>query len=201
MKKFLEQVTCPVDLFSELYGKDRIQLQCSSCSICIEKNNVKYIGSNIREPKSPFSLNPELELEDFLGKSGRMLLSLDIKSMTSRNTRRLFDGMLRLRSYGIYKFVEVGKFDLKLIRLKELCSDTNILFESIPRLSRSKMPDGPELIFVGSDAKISEAEFSKKNKKRIFVCEANRFIRGGRKLTDIFPGRQLTYSEFIREVN
>ena len=201
MWKFLHNETCPAEIFSELYGDERIQTQCSTCLLCAENEKKRFLSAAIREPQSPYSFAVTENVERMLGITGRMLVCFDSSSLNRRTARRFTEAVLKLRLMGVYKFIEVGTFGTSLVNFKEQCAEENVFFESLKKLTRSKMPEGPELIFIGQDAKLGESHFAQKNKKRIFVTDPSYTFRGGRRLVEVFQGRQMSLDEFIREVN
>jgi hypothetical protein len=61
----------------------------------------------------------------------------------------------------------------------------------------SRLPDGPEMVFVGPGQRLGEATYSARNgRARIVVVPQGQQAPTGHLLRDVFGGRVLTLDEF-----
>lgn len=201
MLQLINEETCPADAFAKLYDPKKIKVQCSSCALCQNNKKRRYNAGNINEPRSPWSIDTELFLSDLIGRTNRLLVDVISEEMKKREQRRLFEALYRLRIFGLNKFIQLGTTKLDLDLFRTVISQDIIFYETPKILSMSRLPRGGEAIFLGDDYRLSEADLMDSTNPRIFICNGNILAPSGRILKDVFGGRRLSLSGFIKGVN
>ena len=82
-------------------------------------------------------------------------------------------------------------------------AQTSPFFVSLlPSVISSRLPDGPEMVFVGRGQRLGEATYAaRKGRTRLFVVPEGQRAVSGHLLRDVFGGRTLTLDEFHARVS
>ena len=200
MMRFIDETICPADVLAQLYGSKKIKVQCSSCIICQNNKQRKYNTGNRNEPRSPWVIQATPQLADLIGRTNKLLIDVVPEELSRRERRRLFEALYNLRIYGLNKYIQLGSTSMDLDACKKVISQ-DIIFWDEPRfLSMSRLPRGGEVIFLGEDYNLSEADLMENKDPRIFICNGDLSTPSGRVLKDVFSGRRLSLTGFIKGV-
>jgi ATP-dependent DNA helicase RecQ len=201
MRRYLTNRTCPADLLEELYGRERIARTCASCSRCRERSCARGPTVTTGEPRAPWLL-PTLPLLARLFDADSRLLVTYGEISTRAESRRLGETLERLSRMGLAKLILQGDVPFDLDRVLRFARSSPFFVSSLPSPISSRLPNGPEMVFVAEGQKLGEASYSTSNgRARIFVVPEGQRAATGHLLRDVFGGRALTLDELHARVS
>jgi ATP-dependent DNA helicase RecQ len=201
MFRFLSNQDCPADLLEQLYGRERVARTCASCSHCRSRQEARGPTTATGEPRAPWSLPLPPLLARLFDADNRLLVTYRDVS-TRAESRRLGDTLERLCRMGLAKLILLGEAQFDGERVLRFARTTPFFVSAIPSLTNSRLPNGPEMVFVGHGQLLGEATYSiRKGRARIFVVPEGQRSATGHLLRDVFGGRTLTLEDFHARVS
>lgn len=201
MFRFLSNQDCPADLLEQLYGRERVARTCASCSHCRLRQESRGPTTATGEPRAPWSLPLPPLLARLFDADNRLLVTYgDVSSRAE--SRRLGDTLERLCRLGLAKLILLGEAQFDRERVLRFARTTPFFVSALPSLTSSRLPNGPEMVFVGHGQLLGEATYSiRKGRARIFVVPEGQRSATGHLLRDVFGGRTLTLEDFHARVS
>ncbi len=201
MRRFLRNCGCPAEIFTELYGADRVASSCSRCAICRSDPSQRHRPTSPGEPLAPWRLPQPPLIARLLGADGRLLVVYDPDDIGRGVSRRLGDTVERLQRQGLAKVVVIGEPPFDMDRVLRV-SQTKVLFVAkAPSLAHARLPAGPELVLVGTGERIGESAWAAAEQRaRILIMPEGYRVTSGHLLRDVFGGRVLTLDELQAKV-
>lgn len=197
MESFLSNKTCPALILEELYGSERVGRECSRCSLCRTDDAARRPTLGVGEPLSPWT--PELDpaLLRLCDSSGRLLVTYDRDALGRAQSRRLGEGLERLRNIGVAKAIILGDPPFEMGRVLAYADGAPVFISLLAGLAESRLPPGPEVVLVGPGVKLVAANLTPRpGSPRIIIADRGQTAPDGRPLRDVFGGRILTLEEF-----
>ena len=196
MFRFLLDRECPADLLEELYGRDRVSRVCASCSRCRERSEARGPTLATGEPRAPWLLPLPPLLSRLFDAESRLLVTYSNIS-TKGESRRLGVTLERLSRLGLAKLLLIGDAPFDRERVLRFARTNPFFVSALSSPVGSRLPDGPEMVFVGPGQRLGEATYSARNgRARIVVVPQGQQAPTGHLLRDVFGGRVLTLDEF-----
>ena len=201
MVRFLSNRDCPAQLLEDLYGGTRLARTCSSCSRCRDNKEARGPADPIGEPKAPWSLPLPIQLAHLMDADHRLLVTYgDISSKA--DVRRLGNTLESLVRFGLAKIVLLGEPPFDQTRVLSFARSRALFISSLASLALSRLPNGPELVFVGRGQHLGNATYAHAvGRARIFVAPKEQRASSGHLLREVFGGRTLTLDEFHARVS
>lgn len=201
MRRYLTNRTCPADLLEELYGRERVARTCASCSRCRERHDARGPTVATGEPRAPWLLPTPPLLARLFDVDSRLLVTYGDVS-TRAESRRLGETLERLSRMGLAKLILLGEVPFDRERVLRFARSSPFFVSALPSLISSRLPNGPEMVFVGHGQRIGEATYSASGgRARMFVVPEGQRAPTGHLLRDVFGGRALTLDEFHARVS
>jgi ATP-dependent DNA helicase RecQ len=201
MRRYLSDRTCPADLLEELYGRERVARNCASCSRCRERHDARGPTVETGEPRAPWVLPMPPLLARLFDANTRLLITYGDIS-TRAESRRLGETLERLNRMGLAKLILLGDVPFDRGRVLRFAQSSPFFVSALPSLISSRLPNGPEMVFVGHGQRIGEATYSASGgRARMFVVPEGQRAPTGHLLRDVFGGRALTLDEFHARVS
>lgn len=201
MRRFLENVHCPAEIFEDLYGFARIGRVCSRCNICRDDPERRCSSINIGEPRSPWIKPIHASLARLLGSDGRLLVTYDPDHLSKSESRRLGESYSRLQQIGVSKLLILGQQPFDMDRVLSFANTIPFFVSNVKSLALSRLPKGAEIVMVGYEEKLEPLNLHPRaGSPRIFVTSKYLAAPDGRRLVDVFGGRVLTLDEFHARV-
>jgi superfamily II DNA/RNA helicase len=200
MLRFLSDQRCPGDLLETLYGRERITRTCASCSQCRPLQGAREPVTATGEPRAAWSLPLPPLLARLFDADGRLLVTYGDLS-TRSESRRLGDTLERLSRLGLAKLILLGEMPFDRQRTLRFARTIPFFVSDLPALASSRLPHGPEMVFVGHGQQLGEATYSVLHgRARLFVVPESQKAVSGHLLRDVFGGRTLTLDELHARV-
>jgi ATP-dependent DNA helicase RecQ len=201
MRRYLSNQTCPADLLEELYGRDRVSRTCASCSLCREFHDARRPTRETGEPRAPWVLPMPPLLARLFDADARLLITYGDFS-TRAESRRLGETLERLSRMGLAKLILLGEVPFDRERVLRFARSSPFFVSALSSVVSSRLPKGPEMVFVGYGQFIGEAAYAAGGRRaRIFVVPEGQLAPTGHLLRDVFGGRTLTLDEFSARVS
>lgn len=201
MRRYLTNRTCPADLLEELYGHKRIARTCASCSRCRERHDARGPTVATGEPRAPWLLPTPPLLARLFDADSRLLVTYGDVS-TRAESRRLGVTLERLSRMGLAKLILLGDMPFDRERVLRFAQSSPFFVSTLQSLVTSRLPNGPEMVFVGHGQRIGEATYSASGgRARMFVVPEGQRAPTGHLLRDVFGGRALTLDELHARVS
>lgn len=201
MFRFLSNQTCPADLLEELYGRERVARACASCSRCRMRQQARGPTVATGEPRASWQLPLPPLLARLFDAGSRLLVTYKDVS-TRAESRRLGDTLERLSRLGLAKLILLGEAPFDRERVLRFARSSPFFVSALPSPVLSRLPDGPEMVFVGHGQRLGEATYSARTgRTRLFVVPHEQRTDSGHLLRDVFGGRTLTLDEFHARVS
>jgi hypothetical protein len=201
MRRYLSNRACPADLLEELYGRERVTRTCASCSRCREASEARGPMIATGEPRGPWLLPLPPLLARLFDADARLLVTYGDVS-TRAESRRLGDTLERLSRLGLAKLILLGEVPFDRERVLRFARTSPFFVSAVPTLISSRLPNGPEMVFVGHGQRLGEATYSASNgRARMFIVPEGQRAATGHLLRDVFGGRALTLDEFHARVS
>ena len=133
--------------------------------------------------------------------SGRLLVNYPEEGLSRSSSRRLAEALGRMRRMGLAKLLLLGPSPVALERLLQPMRGRAFFVSSVPALGLSRLPDGPELVIIGTGQTVGETALAQSD-DRVRILLAPRRQRGptGHPLREVFGGRVLDFEEFLGRV-
>lgn len=191
MQLFLDGTECPATVLTKLYGRDRIGIECSRCSVCRNDFHARQRTMHVGEPRSPWpasAMNPVLAR--LLGGDGRLLVTYDPEAVDRKSTRHLKNSFEKLAAIGVRKLLVLGPPPFELKRVLEFAQKAPFFVSHLDSLAFSRLPRGPELVLVAPGVQLREVNLiPNPDFPRIFITSERQLSFDGRRLADVFGGR------------
>jgi hypothetical protein len=201
MRRYLSNRTCPADLLEELYGRERVARTCASCSRCRERRDARGPTVATGEPRAPWLLPTPPLLARLFDADSRLLVTYGDVS-TRAESRRLGETLERLSRMGLAKLILLGEVPFDRERVLRFARSSPFFVSALPSLISSRLPNGPEMVFVGHGQRLGEATYSASGgRARMFVVSEGQRAPTGHLLRDVFGGRALTLDELHARVS
>lgn len=201
MRRYLTNQTCPADLLEELYGPERIARTCASCSRCRERHDARGPTVATGEPRAPWLLPTPTLLARLFDADSRLLVTYGDVS-TRAESRRLGETLERLSRMGLAKLILLGDMPFDRERVLRFAQSRPFFVSTLQSLVTSRLPNGPEMVFVGHGQRIGETTYSASGgRARMFVVPEGQRAPTGHLLRDVFGGRALTLDELHARVS
>lgn len=201
MFRFLTNQACPADLLEELYGRERVDRTCASCSRCRVRQELRQPSASTGEPRATWKLPLPPLLARLFDADSRLLVTYKDVS-TKPESRRLGETLERLSRLGLAKLILLGEAPFDPERVLRFARTSPFFVSTLPSPVSSRLPDGPEMVFVGHGQRLGEATYSAHmGRTRLFVVPQGQRTVSGHLLRDVFGGRTLTLDEFHARVS
>jgi ATP-dependent DNA helicase RecQ len=201
MVRFLSDRCCPADLLEELYGQDRVARTCASCSRCRSNAELRIPAKKTGEPRASWTLPLPPLLAGLFDADRRLLVTYGNVSGRSQ-VRRLGDLFERLNRIGLAKMTLLGPAPFDQQRVFRFAQSRPFFVNSVSSLVDSRLPHGPEAVFVAPDQSLGEASYaSREGRTRMFFVPEEMRAASGHVLREVFGGRTLTLEDFEMRVS
>lgn len=197
MDIFLSNDTCPALILEDLYGSKRVGRECSRCALCRTDDAARRPTVSVGEPISPWTPEVTSALDGLCDSSGRLLVTYDRDTLSRAQSRRLGDGLERLRTMGVAKVIIMGEPPFEMSRVLSYADAAPVFISRLAVLAECRLPPGPEVVLVGPGVELVAANLTPRpGSPRILVTDRGQIAPDGRPLRDVFGGRVLTLEEF-----
>ncbi len=201
MARFLTDRACPADLLVDLYGSDRVARTCASCSRCRGCPEARGPTLATGEPRATWTLPLTPLLARLFDADGRLLVTYGDLS-TRAQARRLGDTLERLYRMGLAKLTLLGDVPFNRERVLRFAQTSPFFVSAVSSLISSRLPQGPEVVFVGPGQSLGEATYSvREGRTRMFLVPESQRAASGHLLREVFGGRTLTLDDLHARVS